>query len=148
MCVRRILFVFCLCCLPALAYAQKANPEEAKILALEKKWTDAYKDHSIPSVVSLVNDDFTITVEDGRVFGKTGYLSHTADSATQVDVAEQSDMKVRFHGNVAVVTGAYHELGASNGKRYEYRDRFTDVWVKSGDQWQLLVSHYGVPVKE
>ena len=148
MCVRRILFVFCLCCLPALAYAQKANPEEAKILALEKKWTDAYKDHSIPSVVSLVNDDFTITVEDGRVFGKTGYLSHTADSATQVDVAEQSDMKVRFHGNVAVVTGAYHELGASNGKRYEYRDRFTDVWVKTGDQWQLLVSHYGVPVKE
>jgi len=148
MCVRRILFVFCLCCLPALAYAQKANPEEAKILALEKKWTDAYKDHSIPSVVSLVNDDFTITVEDGRVFGKTGYLSHTADSATQVDVAEQSDMKVRFHGNVAVVTGAYHELGASNGKRYEYRDRFTDVWIKTGDQWQLLVSHYGVPVKE
>jgi ketosteroid isomerase-like protein len=137
-----------LCCLPALAYAQKANPEEAKILALEKKWTDAYKDHSIPSVVSLVNDDFTITVEDGRVFGKTGYLSHTADSATQVDVAEQSDMKVRFHGNVAVVTGAYHELGASNGKRYEYRDRFTDVWIKTGDQWQLLVSHYGVPVKE
>ena len=138
----------CLCCLPALAYAQKANPDETKILALEKKWTDAYKDHSIPSVVSLVNDDFTITVEDGRVFGKTGYLSHTADSATQVDVAEQSDMKVRFHGNVAVVTGAYHELGASNGKRYEYRDRFTDVWIKTGDQWQLLVSHYGVPVKE
>ena len=145
---RRILFVLCLCCLPALAYAQKANPDETKILALEKKWTDAYKQHSIPSVVSLLDDDFTITVEDGRVFGKTGYLSHTADSATQVDVAEQSDMKVRFHGNVAVVTGAYHELGASNGKRYEYRDRFTDVWVKSGDQWQLLVSHYGVPVKE
>jgi ketosteroid isomerase-like protein len=147
MCARKILLV-CLCCLPALAYAQKANPEESKILALEKKWTDAYKEHSIPSVVSLLNEDFTITVEDGRVFGKTGYLSHTADSATQVDVAEQSDIKVRFHGNLAVVTGAYHELGASNGKRYEYRDRFTDVWVKTGDQWQLLVSHYGVPVKE
>ena len=148
MCPRRILFVLCLCCLPALAYGQKAIPDESKVLALEKKWTDAYKQHSIPSVVSLLSDDFTITVEDGRVFGKTGYLSHTADSSTQVDVAEQSDIKVRFHGNLAIVTGAYHELGASNGKRYEYHDRFTDVWIKSGDQWQLLVSHYGVPIKE
>ncbi|HZD92798.1 MAG TPA: nuclear transport factor 2 family protein [Candidatus Sulfotelmatobacter sp.] len=137
-----------MCCLPVLACAQKALSDESKVLALEKKWTDAYKQHSISSVVSLVNDDFTITVEDGRVFGKTGYISHTADSSVQVDVAEQSDLKVHLHGNVAVVTGAYREIGISNGKRYEYRDRFTDVWIKTGDQWQLLASHYGVPVQE
>jgi ketosteroid isomerase-like protein len=147
MCPRKYLFVFCLCCLPVLACAQKANPDESKILALEQKWTDAYKQHSIPSVVSLLAEDFTITVEDGRVFGKTGYLSHTADSSTQVNVAEQSDIKVRIHGSVAVVTGAYHEIGTSSGKRYEYRDRFTDVWIKTADQWQLLASQYSVPVQ-
>jgi ketosteroid isomerase-like protein len=130
-----------------LTWAQKAVPDESKILALEKKWTDAYKEHSIPSVVSLLSEDFTITVEDGRVFGKTGYIAHTADSSVHVEVAEQSDLKVRLHGNVAVVTGAYREIGTSNGKRYEYRDRFTDVWTKTGDQWQLLASHYGVPVQ-
>jgi ketosteroid isomerase-like protein len=145
---RKLLFAFCLCCLPALACAQKAATEESKVLALEKKWTDAYKDHSIPSVVSLLSEDFTITVEDGRVFGKHGYLSHTADSSVQVDVAEMSDLRVHLHGNVAVVTGAYHEAGTSNGKRYDYHDRFTDVWIKTADQWQLLASHYGVPVAE
>lgn len=144
---RKSLFLFCLCCLPALAWAQKAIPDESRILALEKKWTDAYKQHSIPSVVSLLSEDFTITVEDGRVFGKTGYISHTADSSVQVDLAEQSDLKVRLHGNVAVVTGAYRETGTSNGKRYEYRDRFTDVWIKTADQWQLLVSQYSVPAQ-
>jgi ketosteroid isomerase-like protein len=148
MCSRKFFVVFCLFCLPVLARAQKAIPDESRILALEKKWTDAYKQHSIPSVVSLLSEDFTITVEDGRVFGKTGYIAHTADSSVQVDVAEQTDLKVRLRGNVAVVTGAYRETGTSDGKRYEYRDRFTDVWIKSGDQWQLLASQYAVPVKE
>jgi ketosteroid isomerase-like protein len=148
MLLKKLLAVLCLCCLPVLARAQKPLPDESRILALEKKWTDAYKQHSISSVVSLLSEDFVITVENGRVFGKTGYIAHTADSSVQVDVAEQSDLKVHLRGNVAVVTGAYLETGASNGKHYEYRDRFTDVWIKSGDQWQLLASHYGVPVKE
>lgn len=146
--VQQILLVCCLCCLPALASAQPVFPAEAKILALEKKWTDAYKQHSINSVTSLLAEDFTITVEDGRVFGKMGYIAHTADSSVQVDVAEQSDLKVHLRGNIAIVTGAYHETGTSNGKRYEYRDRFTDAWIKADGQWQLIASQYSVPVQQ
>jgi ketosteroid isomerase-like protein len=58
-----------------------------------------------------------------------------------------SDLKVRMHGNTAVVTGAYHEIGESTGKRYEYHDRFTDVWMKNSGKWQVVASHYSVPVK-
>jgi ketosteroid isomerase-like protein len=75
-------------------------------------------------------------------------MAHTADTATQVDLAEESDLKVHMHGNIAIVTGAYHESGTSKGKRYEYRDRLTDVWQKTGSTWQLIGSHYSVPVKE
>jgi hypothetical protein len=39
-----------------------------------------------------------------------GYMAHTADTSTEVDVAEESDLKVRMHGTVAVVTGAYREI--------------------------------------
>jgi len=37
---------------------------------------------------------------------------------------------------------------ASHGKRYDYRDRLTDVWMKVGGAWQVIASHYSVPVKE
>jgi ketosteroid isomerase-like protein len=77
-----------------------------------------------------------------------GYMSHTADTSTQVDVAEESDLKVRMHGNVAVVTGAYHETGTSKGKRYEYRDRLTDVWMKIDGQWRLIAAQYSVPLAQ
>jgi len=128
-----------------LSTALQTSPEAEKILTFEKKWTDAYRQRNISIMTSMLADDFVITVEDGRVFGKMGYMAHTADSSVQVDLAEQSDLRVHMHGNVAVVTGAYHETGISKGKHYEYRDRSTDVWMKVDGQWKLIASQYSVP---
>jgi ketosteroid isomerase-like protein len=69
------------------------------------------------------------------------------DPQVKVEIAELSDLRVHMHGNLAVVTGAYHEKGRSNGKAYEYHDRFTDVWAKAGGTWEVLASHYSIPVK-
>lgn len=152
MLLRQLFINCCLSLLPLVAMAQQPptspSAEEARILALEKNWTEAYKQHSISTVTSLLAEDFIITVEDGRTFGKMGYIAHTADSSVQVDVAEESDLRVHMHGNVAIVTGAYHEVGSSRGKRYEYRDRLTDVWMKTAGQWQLVAAQYSVPVQQ
>ena len=122
--------------------------DAANIRALELKWTESYKQHQIDILSSLLAEDFVITIEDGSVFSKAGYISHSAEAAVHVQVAEMSDLKVRMHGDTAVVTGAYHERGESNGKRYEYHDRLTDVWMKIGGKWQVVASHYSVPVKQ
>lgn len=119
--------------------------DAATIRSLELKWTESYKQHSIDMLSSLLAEDFVITVEDGSVYSKAGYISHTADAKVRVDVAEMSDLKVRIHGDTAVVTGAYHEKGESSGKPYEYHDRLTDVWMKVGGKWQVIASHYSVP---
>ena len=88
-----------------------------------------------------------ITIEDGSIYSKAGYISHSTDPSTQVQVAELSELKVRMHGDTAIVTRAYHEKGKSNGKPYEYHDRLTDVWMRVGGQWQVVASHYSVPFK-
>jgi len=121
--------------------------DAATVRALEMKWTASYKERNIDILSSLLADDFVITIEDGSVYSKTGYISHSADPSVHVQVAELSDLKVRLHGVTAVVTGAYHERGESNGKPYEYHDRFTDVWIKSAGKWQVISSHYSVPFK-
>ena len=130
---------------PGTAHAQADTA--ASIRKLEEKWTESYKKRQINILSSLLAEDFVITVEDGSVYSKSGYISHTADTSVQVDVAEISDLRVRMHGNTAVVTGAYHERGKSNGKPYEYHDRLTDVWMKFGSNWQVISSHYSVPLK-
>lgn len=145
--VQRLIILGLICTLPMISVAQQTSPETV-ILTLEKKWTDAYKLRDITHLTSMLADDFIITVEDGNIYGKMGYLSHTADTSTQVDVAEESDLKVRMHGTVAVVTGAYHETGTFKGKRYEYRDRLTDVWMKIDGQWRLIAAQYSVPLTQ
>jgi ketosteroid isomerase-like protein len=131
----------------SVGLAAQEKSDAATIRALEMKWTESYKQHSIDMLSSLLAEDFVITVEDGSTFSKAGYISHTADSSVKVEVAEQSDLKVRIHGDTAIVTGAYYERGESNGKRYEYHDRLTDVWMKIHGKWQVVASHYSVPLK-
>jgi len=121
--------------------------DAAKVRSLELKWTESYKQRKIDILSSLLAEGFVITVEDGATYSKSGYITHTADDSVQVKVAELSELKVHLHGNVAVVTGDYHEKGISNGKPYEYRDRLTDVWMKREGNWQVIASHYSVPVK-
>lgn len=132
--------------LPNMASAQKAS-EGSNVLGLEKKWTEAYRERNINILSSLLAEDFVITVEDGSTYGKEGYITHSADTSVHVEAAEQTDMHIHTHGNTAVITGAYHEKGTSRGKPYEYHDRFTDVWIKTDGRWQVIASHYSVPVR-
>lgn len=138
------IFLVMSCC---VASAQDKS-DAATIRAMEIKWTESYKQHNIENLSSLLADDFVITIEDGSVYSKPGYISHTADSSVHVDVAEMSDLRVRMHGDTAIVTGAYHEKGTANGKPYEYHDRLTDVWMKTAGKWQVIASHYSVPEKQ
>jgi len=138
--------IVCVLATSALFWAQEKG-DAATIRSLEMKWTESYKTRNIEILSSLLADEFVITIEDGSVYSKAGYISHSADSGTHVQVAELSDLKVRMHGETAIVTGAYHERGDSNGKPYEYHDRLTDTWMKIGGKWQVVASHYSVPYK-
>jgi ketosteroid isomerase-like protein len=131
----------------AASLPAQEKSDAATVRALELKWTESYKQRSIDILSSLLAEDFVITIEDGSIYSKAGYISHSADGSTKVQVAELSDLKVRMHGDTAIVTGAYHEKGESNGKPYEYHDRLTDVWMKAGGKWQVVASHYSLPSK-
>jgi ketosteroid isomerase-like protein len=129
------------------AVPQQKSDVASKILALENKWNAAYKDGDVATINSLLADDFIITVEDGATFSKAGYIAHLGDPDNKVLLSEMSDLKIRIHGDTAVVTGAYHEKGTTNGKPYEFRDRLTDVWMLVGSRWQVIASHYAIPAK-
>jgi ketosteroid isomerase-like protein len=126
----------------------KPDSASSKLLALENKWNAAYKQGDVQTMNSLLADDFIITVEDGTTYSKSGYIALNGNASLRVVISEMSDLKVRMHGNTAVVTGTYHEQGLSNGKPYDYHDRFTDVWMNINGKWQVIASHYGIPTSQ
>jgi ketosteroid isomerase-like protein len=139
--------VLCLAVVPLIPARAQEAPDAAEIRSLELKVADWYKHRQIDTFAMLLDDDFVITFEDGTTYGKTGYLSYSASSSTNVDAVEVSEMKVRMHGDTAIVIGAYHEKGTDNRQSYDYRDRFTDVWMKKAGKWRLVAAHYAVPAK-
>ncbi len=74
-----------LLCLLAAAISSPAQEKSdaATIRALEMKWTESYKQHNIDILSSLLAEDFAITIEDGSVYSKAGYISHSADPCNQ-----------------------------------------------------------------
>src|SRR6267378_2097384 len=142
---RFVLFVIAFLASWPFDFAAAQNPGSSKIAALEEKWNAAYKRGDIATMESLLAEDFIITLEDGSTFSKSGYIAHNGDPTLRIETTEMSGLSVRMHGNTAVVTGAYHEKGTSKGKPYEYRDRFTDVWMNLNGTWQVIASHYSIP---
>ena len=130
-----------------LAPARAQESEAGNVRALELKMLDCYKLRQVEVFATVLDEDFVITFEDGSTYSKTGYLSYSASSSTRVEIAEIPEMKVRMHGDTAVVTGAYHEKGVDAQRAYDYRDRFTDVWMKKAGKWRLVAAHYSVPSK-
>jgi ketosteroid isomerase-like protein len=142
-----VLTIFLAVAFAAPAASTQGADAAAKILALENKWNLSYQQRDVAAMSSILADDFIITVEDGNTYSKSGYIAHAGDTRTKVEVSELLDMKVRLHGNTAIVTGQYHEAGTEKGKRYEYHDRLTDTWMFLDGRWQVIASHYSVPVK-
>ena len=136
-------------CVALSAWSARAQDSSATatVKALELKLLDCYKHHEVQVFASVLDDDFVITFEDGSTYSKTGYLAYSSSSGTHVETAEFHDMRIRMHGDTAVVTGVYHEKGMDSQKSYEYHDRFTDVWMKKSGKWQLIAAHYSVPSK-
>jgi ketosteroid isomerase-like protein len=143
----RILAVLWIGVLPLGSLWAEQPSDASEIRALELKMLDCYKHRQVEVFAAVLDEDFVITFEDGSTYSKTGYLSYSASSSTHIEVAEISEMRVRMHGDTAIVTGIYHEKGIDSQRTYDYHDRFTDVWMKESGKWRLVAAHYSVPTK-
>ena len=140
--------ILCLFVVAPVQFAAQQKSDSEKVREMEMQLTDAYRHRQVEVFAPMLDEDFVITFEDGSTYSKTGYLSYSATTSTRVELVEMPELKIRVHGSTAIVTGVYHERGEDKKGPYDYRDRFTDVWMKKGTKWLLIASHYAVPYKQ
>jgi uncharacterized protein DUF4440 len=126
-------------------YAQNpiTNPkaERSKLIALENAWNQAQIHHDGPALERLVGDNFVYTDWDGTVMNRARYIADAKDTSTEVKSSANTDVNVYFYPGVAVVTGAYHTKGSSQGKTFDHYGRFTDTWIFADRQWVCVATH-------
>ncbi len=141
--LHRIALLLLACSLLAFAQAPIANPkaERSKLIALENAWNQAQLQHDGQALERLISDRFVYTDWDGTVMNKAKFISDAKDTSTQMLLVANDDVDVYFYPGVAIITGAYHAKGSSEGKSFDHHGRFTDTWVLQGGQWVCVASH-------
>lgn len=144
--MKKLLAVLGLVCLgAAFASAQDSGPSEhgdrALLIALENSWNQAQLHHDSKALDDLVADTFISTDNDGIVQNKAEFLADNRDSSYAATVMANSDERVFFYDNTAVVAGVYHAKGTNKGKPFDHYGRFTDTWVFTKSKWLCVASH-------
>jgi ketosteroid isomerase-like protein len=133
-------WIVCFLLVSFAAAAQVQNGEAAKVLALEKAWNAAQRDHDNAALEPILAETFIDTEADGTVMDRGRYLAYIKDPGIKHLSLTSSDLKVVLFENGALVNGTYHDKGTEKGQSYEIRGRFTDTWVLRNGKWRCVAS--------
>jgi ketosteroid isomerase-like protein len=124
--------------MPALA---QASDQGDAVLQTERDLATAYLKSDADSIAQGVMEDYTLTNSMGKITTRGDDIAEARKNDPKYEIFENYDMKVRVHGDTAVVTGKTHTKGVSGGKPFDFQFQFTDTFVKDGGRWRLLAGH-------
>jgi len=131
-----------------LALAQESDEGNA-VLQTERDLATAYLKSDADGIAQGVMEDYTLTNSMGKITTRADDIGEAKKSDPKYEIFENYDMKVRVHGDAAVVTGKTHTKGVSGGKPFDFQFQFTDTFVKDGGRWRFLAGHVSkLPAKE
>ena len=132
--------------MPALAQTtakpEPNNSAEQAVLKLTQEWLDAEDRVDRAALNRIIADDFLGTGPMGTTVSKTDVIPQEGSGGHGLAINGQ-DIKVRVFGDTAIATGR----GVPKAKdRPELR--FTVVFVKRADRWQMVAGHLSTVPQE
>lgn len=132
-------FLLIAAAMPALAQTpakpEPNNSAEQTVLKLTQEWLDA-EDRVDRAVLNrIIADDFLGTGPRGTTVSKTDVIPREGPDAHGLAISGQ-DVKVRVFGDTAIATG--RGVPKAQGRP---ELRFTVVFVKRADRWQMVAGH-------
>ena len=119
----------------------KPSGEEGRIIALESAWDQAEQNKDATALANLLADNLVYVDYDGSLSNKQQFLARIKSASVSSEQINNEGVTVRLYkDNVAVSTGIYRDKGVENGKPYQRRGRFTNVWINQNGAWQCIAS--------
>ncbi|MEJ7606401.1 MAG: nuclear transport factor 2 family protein [Bryobacteraceae bacterium] len=85
--------------------------------------------------------DAVLTMPDGEVVDKAPLNADFKSGALKMQSSTFNDMKIRVHGDTAIVTYGTTDKGTYRGKDISGQFRWTDVFMMRDGKWQLIAGH-------
>lgn len=132
---------------PAAVTPAQEAAIEAAIKGLSTEWSQAYLKNDTSILERIWAADFVYVEPSGHRFTKAEGIAALKAGGDQRTTAEASSVDVRIYGGgtVAVDIGDYREAGrGKDGKPFERKSRFTNVWVLEDGAWRCVSGHASV----
>lgn len=123
--------------------AQSTGVQDAdagRIRALENAWNEAIQEKNRSALDLLLGPELVLVDHDGLLMNKANYIVSVISQELHPSRVVNEAMTVNLFGPVAVVSGLYRENGIRRGKPYQFRERFTDTWIRRNESWICIAS--------
>jgi ketosteroid isomerase-like protein len=136
--------------LPALAQTsvKKESAKDARsreeLMRLERDIGKANVNRDYNFFERVEADEFIFTDSGGGITTKKEDLESVkapANPDSRLLSYEVDEMKVMLYGKTAVVTGRSTLKGVNKGQEWMSQSRFTDVFVRRDNRWQIVAGH-------
>lgn len=105
---------------------------------LEQQWRQAQLKDDIPTMDSLLADDFLGTTASGQVVTKSQQLDRMRTHTVVISRLDLSDVKVKLIGQVAIVNSLAEIEGSADGNPLSGSFRYTRVYQRlPNGSWKI-----------
>ncbi|MEO6541968.1 MAG: nuclear transport factor 2 family protein [Ferruginibacter sp.] len=116
------------------------NPAEAEIRKLEKEIKEAFLKKDTGILFKLFSPDFVVHAPNHKIITFQQLKPLIQNGSVDRDVFEKITEVVTFNNNIAIAMG--HETLRPTGNAQHagktVKRRYTNVWMKTNDNWQLV----------
>ncbi len=139
--MRRSFALLLLCGLANLATAQTPSREEQFILDLSKKKFDWIINKQYDSLIKLMDDRIQFVHSNGWIQSKKDVLDDLHSGKLNYQKITIREASARLYNSSAIVLGLGAFEGINGDKPFSLELRYTEVYIKTGNQWKLASRH-------
>ncbi|PYK68208.1 MAG: hypothetical protein DME45_08675 [Verrucomicrobia bacterium] len=128
--------------------AAAAVDDEKAVAALDKEYQEAVKNNDVATMDRILADDFVLVTGLGKTYSKKDLLDEARNKRTTYENQEDSQQKVRVWGDTAIVTALLWAKGSEDGKPFDYKLWFSDVYLKTEKGWRYVFAQASMRIPE
>ena len=116
--------------------------ETHAILQGERRRFAAFMQGDLPTLDALLAAELTFVHSNGHLDTKSQFLAHLGAGDYQFDSIAADEVSVCLYGDVGILTGADQRRVQVQQRQACLCYRFTIVYRKAQDRWQIVVIHH------
>jgi ketosteroid isomerase-like protein len=125
----------------APGFGAAATDDATTLATLDRAMQKAVVDRDPVAFAGFLTDDYVLVVSNSRMVDKAAVVAEIDSPDGRMDVNDSTDLRIRVHGDTALVIADLHQVGRNGDTPFDYWVRYTDTWIRTAAGWKCVSGH-------